>query len=192
MLDKENIRQWLIKEHGFSGHGTPPAADRRGAGMLARKYIEVFELLTGETFESEVGDVEARIERNLRARGYLVGAPPARRPVPRARPHGVGQEDLQPPVLVAAAVVEHAHDRHVAARAESWRKMAVVIVPGMQPNGAQLTTMRRALARERDGAADGSMIASPPSWRQVGRRLVEDVVDVGLAAVAPGRAPAAW
>ena len=24
MLDKENIRQWLIKEHGFSGHGKPP------------------------------------------------------------------------------------------------------------------------------------------------------------------------
>jgi phosphoribosylaminoimidazole-succinocarboxamide synthase len=38
--------------------------------MLARKYIEVFERLTGETFASEVGSVGARIERNLKAKGY--------------------------------------------------------------------------------------------------------------------------
>ena len=41
MLDKENIRQWLIKEHGFSGHGKPPGAHRRrarhaGAGSTSR------------------------------------------------------------------------------------------------------------------------------------------------------------
>ena len=39
--------------------------------MLARKYIEVFELLTGETFESPVGSVDARIRANLKAKGYL-------------------------------------------------------------------------------------------------------------------------
>ena len=39
--------------------------------MLARKYIEVFERLTGETFTSDVGSVAARIERNLKAKGYL-------------------------------------------------------------------------------------------------------------------------
>jgi phosphoribosylaminoimidazole-succinocarboxamide synthase len=71
MLDKENIRQWLIKEHGFSGHGTPPALTDDVRCMLATKYIEVFELLTGQKFESEVGSVASRIEKNLRARGYL-------------------------------------------------------------------------------------------------------------------------
>jgi phosphoribosylaminoimidazole-succinocarboxamide synthase len=71
MLDKENIRQWLIKEHGFSGHGTPPPLTDEVRCMLARKYIEVFELLTGEKFESGVGSVAARIERNLRSKGYL-------------------------------------------------------------------------------------------------------------------------
>jgi phosphoribosylaminoimidazole-succinocarboxamide synthase len=71
MLDKENIRQWLIKEHGFSGHGTPPALTDDVRIMLARKYIEVFELLTGETFESPEGDVQNRIERNLRKAGLL-------------------------------------------------------------------------------------------------------------------------
>jgi phosphoribosylaminoimidazole-succinocarboxamide synthase len=71
MLDKENIRQWLIKEHGFSGHGTPPALTDDVRVMLARKYIEVFELLTGERFQSEVGSVDARIRRNLESKGYL-------------------------------------------------------------------------------------------------------------------------
>jgi phosphoribosylaminoimidazole-succinocarboxamide synthase len=71
MLDKENIRQWLIKEHGFSGHGKPPALTDDVRVMLARKYIEVFELLTGETFESKGGDVAARIEQNLRKAGLL-------------------------------------------------------------------------------------------------------------------------
>jgi phosphoribosylaminoimidazole-succinocarboxamide synthase len=71
MLDKENIRQWLIKEHGFSGHGKPPALTDEVRMMLARKYIEVFELLTGEKFESDVGSVDDRIRRNLKAKGYL-------------------------------------------------------------------------------------------------------------------------
>jgi phosphoribosylaminoimidazole-succinocarboxamide synthase len=71
MLDKENVRQWLIKEHGFSGHGTPPALTDEVRVMLARKYIEVFERLTGQTFTSAGGSVAARIEHNLKAKGYL-------------------------------------------------------------------------------------------------------------------------
>ncbi len=71
MLDKENIRQWLIKEHGFSGHGSPPPLSDDVRVMLARKYIEVFERLTGETFVSDTGSVEDRIKRSLREKGYL-------------------------------------------------------------------------------------------------------------------------
>jgi phosphoribosylaminoimidazole-succinocarboxamide synthase len=71
MLDKENIRQWLIQEHGFSGHGTPPPLTDDVRVMLARKYVDVYERLTGETFVSEVGSVEDRIRRNLRAKGHL-------------------------------------------------------------------------------------------------------------------------
>ncbi|HEY6003976.1 MAG TPA: phosphoribosylaminoimidazolesuccinocarboxamide synthase [Anaeromyxobacter sp.] len=71
MLDKENIRQWLIKEHGFSGHGKPPPLTDDVRVMLARKYIEVFERLTGETFTSATGSVEERIQRNLKSKGYL-------------------------------------------------------------------------------------------------------------------------
>ncbi|GEJ59444.1 phosphoribosylaminoimidazolesuccinocarboxamide synthase [Anaeromyxobacter diazotrophicus] len=71
MLDKENIRQWLIKEHGFSGHGQPPPLSDDVRVMLAQKYIEAFERLTGTAFESQVGSVAARIEKNLKAKGYL-------------------------------------------------------------------------------------------------------------------------
>ncbi len=71
MLDKENIRQWLIREHGFSGHGKPPPLTDDVRVMLARKYIEVFERLTGETFESPIGSVADRIRQNLAAKGYL-------------------------------------------------------------------------------------------------------------------------
>jgi len=71
MLDKENIRQWLITEHGFSGHGTPPALTDEVRVMLSRTYLQLFERLTGQAFESEVGSVASRIERNLRAKGYL-------------------------------------------------------------------------------------------------------------------------
>jgi phosphoribosylaminoimidazole-succinocarboxamide synthase len=71
MLDKENIRQWLIKEHGFSGHGQPPPLTDEVRVMLARKYIEAYERLTGEPFLSEVGSVADRIVKNLKAKGYM-------------------------------------------------------------------------------------------------------------------------
>ncbi len=71
MLDKENIRQWLLREHGFSGHGEPPPLTDDVRVMLATKYIEVYERLTGETFTSPPGSVEERIRRNLREKAYL-------------------------------------------------------------------------------------------------------------------------
>jgi phosphoribosylaminoimidazole-succinocarboxamide synthase len=71
MLDKENIRQWLIKEHNFSGHGKPPPLDDAVRIMLSKKYMQVFEQLTGQAFEAEVGNVAERISRNLKAKGLL-------------------------------------------------------------------------------------------------------------------------
>jgi len=71
MLDKENIRQWLIQEHGFSGHGTPPALTDDVRVMLASKYLDLYERLTGAKFESQVGSVAERIGKNLAAKGYL-------------------------------------------------------------------------------------------------------------------------
>lgn len=67
MLDKENLRQWLIAERGFSGHGTPPAIPDDVRVMLADKYLTAFERITGRPFDLKVGDVSARLSGNLRA-----------------------------------------------------------------------------------------------------------------------------
>jgi phosphoribosylaminoimidazole-succinocarboxamide synthase len=71
MLDKENIRQWLIRERGFQGQGTPPAIPDDVRVSLAEKYLAAYERITGTPLELNVGDVHARIEKNLKARGYL-------------------------------------------------------------------------------------------------------------------------
>ncbi len=71
MLDKENIRQWLIRERNFSGQGTPPVIPDAVREDLATKYLAAYERITGTPLTLEPGDVNARIERNLRAKGYL-------------------------------------------------------------------------------------------------------------------------
>ena len=68
MLDKENIRQWLI-EKGFSGEGTPPELTEEIRIFLAEQYVELFEILTGKSFEPMVGDVQERILKNLEHAG---------------------------------------------------------------------------------------------------------------------------
>jgi len=64
MLDKENIRQWLINK-GFSGEGTPPPLDDDIRILLSEKYIELYKILTNIEFKPEVGDVSHRISNNL-------------------------------------------------------------------------------------------------------------------------------
>ena len=68
MLDKENIRQWLI-ERGFSGEGTPPVLTDEIRVTLAERYIELYTQLTGNEFHPLLGDVKSRIERNLEKTG---------------------------------------------------------------------------------------------------------------------------
>jgi len=70
MLDKENIRQWLL-ERGFSGEGTPPILTDSIRVFLAEQYIELFRLLTNQQFEPETGKAADRITTNLRRAGYI-------------------------------------------------------------------------------------------------------------------------
>ena len=69
MLDKENIRQWLINK-GFSGEGTPPELDDEIRILLSDKYIELYKILTGNDFNPSVGDVSNRIQNNLKNAGF--------------------------------------------------------------------------------------------------------------------------
>ena len=71
MLDKENIRQWLIRERGFSGQGTPPPIPDAVRVDLAAKYLAAYEQITGAALPLNVGDLGKRMERNLRAKGYV-------------------------------------------------------------------------------------------------------------------------
>jgi phosphoribosylaminoimidazole-succinocarboxamide synthase len=71
MLDKENLRQWLIQERGFAGHGPLPDIPDQVRLDLATKYMSAYERITGGPFEGKPGPVLPRIEQNLRARSYL-------------------------------------------------------------------------------------------------------------------------
>lgn len=66
MLDKENLRQWLIAERGFSGQGTPPAIPDDVRVSLAATYVSASERITGVPVDLKVGDVRERLEANLR------------------------------------------------------------------------------------------------------------------------------
>jgi phosphoribosylaminoimidazole-succinocarboxamide synthase len=63
-IDKEYLREWLA-ERGFRGEGEIPEIPDDVKVETARRYIEAFELITGQTFTAEVGDTHARIEQNL-------------------------------------------------------------------------------------------------------------------------------
>ena len=71
MLDKEFIRQWLIKERGYQGDGPLPEIPDEVRVQLASRYAELVEKLTGEQPALKIGDTRARIEAALRAKGYL-------------------------------------------------------------------------------------------------------------------------
>jgi len=70
MLDKENIRQWLL-ERGFSGHGEPPQIPPEVRVDLASKYLTAYEKIIGEGLRLVNEPVRDRVERNLKAAGLL-------------------------------------------------------------------------------------------------------------------------
>jgi len=63
-IDKEYLRKWLA-DGGFVGEGEIPAVPDEIKVETARRYIEAFELITGQKFEAEVGDVFERLMKNL-------------------------------------------------------------------------------------------------------------------------------
>jgi phosphoribosylaminoimidazole-succinocarboxamide synthase len=63
-LSKEHLREWLI-EQGFSGDGTPPQLSDGIKIQTAKKYIEVYEQITGQPFNANTENVLERIKDNL-------------------------------------------------------------------------------------------------------------------------------
>jgi phosphoribosylaminoimidazole-succinocarboxamide synthase len=73
MLDKENIRQWLL-ERGFSGNGPAPELTDEIRIRLAHTYLELQERLTGTAAEIPKLDPIERLASNLKAAGILTGS----------------------------------------------------------------------------------------------------------------------
>ncbi len=63
-IDKEYLREWLA-ERGFKGDGEIPVIPDDIKVETGRRYIEAFELITGQKFDAQVGDVDARLKVNL-------------------------------------------------------------------------------------------------------------------------------
>ncbi len=67
-LSKEFVRQWLI-EHNFMNEPgqTMPEITDEYAESVSNRYIELYEHITGESFDRtiEQGDIAARIEQNV-------------------------------------------------------------------------------------------------------------------------------
>lgn len=72
MLDKENIRQWLI-QRGFSGQGTPPKLTDEVRVELASTYLNLQERLTGKPALLPTQDPGARLSDNLSRANISMG-----------------------------------------------------------------------------------------------------------------------
>lgn len=70
-IDKEFLRLWF-KEHCDPYHDeTLPEAPEELVVELSKRYIKLYEMITGNEFKAEPGDVSERIEKNLKEKGYL-------------------------------------------------------------------------------------------------------------------------
>lgn len=63
-IDKEYLREWLA-DKGFIGEGDVPEIPDEIRAETARRYIEAYELITGQVFEAQVGDPQERLQQNL-------------------------------------------------------------------------------------------------------------------------------
>lgn len=63
-IDKEYVRRWLIAQ-GFSGDGAAPVLTDEVRLEAARRYVEVYEQLTGETFVPDTQPPVERLRKNL-------------------------------------------------------------------------------------------------------------------------------
>ena len=63
-FDKEYVRRWLAGQ-GFKGDGPIPTLPDEVRVEAARRYVEAYETITGQSFEPDLEDPSVRIPRNL-------------------------------------------------------------------------------------------------------------------------------
>jgi len=65
-LDKEYLRRWMAENHDYRGEGPPPDLPDDVRVEAARRYIEIYELVTGKEFVPDRSpNTRARIADNL-------------------------------------------------------------------------------------------------------------------------------
>ncbi len=65
-LDKEYLRRWMAETHDYRGDGPPPEMPDDVRVEAAKRYVEIYELITGKTFTPDPSpDPIARIAANL-------------------------------------------------------------------------------------------------------------------------------
>lgn len=69
-FDKEFIRRYFV-DHGYRGEGEIPAVDPQLWVQASQRYIQIYELLTGQEFVAGDYPLPARLEGNLRQKGLL-------------------------------------------------------------------------------------------------------------------------
>ena len=70
-IDKEFLRLWFKENCDPYKDETLPDAPQELVIELSKRYIQLFEMITGKTFSAEAGDVHSRIAKNLKDAGYL-------------------------------------------------------------------------------------------------------------------------
>lgn len=63
-FDKEFLRLWFFKK-GYTGDGKPPKMSKELISDLSKRYISVYEKITGKTFKSFKYPIYDRIKNNL-------------------------------------------------------------------------------------------------------------------------------
>ena len=63
-LDKEYVRRWYAAR-GYTGDGPPPPLDDEVRVEAAKRYIEAYERVSGESFVADLEDPIPRLARNL-------------------------------------------------------------------------------------------------------------------------------
>lgn len=70
-IDKEFLRLWFTKHCDPYKDKVLPEAPEDLVIELSKRYIKLYEMITGKKFKAKVGDVKERIEKNLKNAGYL-------------------------------------------------------------------------------------------------------------------------
>lgn len=70
-IDKEFLRLWFKENCDPYKDEILPEAPQELVVELSKRYIKLFEMITGESFKAEVGNAPERIEKNLKNAGYL-------------------------------------------------------------------------------------------------------------------------